>query len=511
MIKKNSKKRVIVYGAGRWAQARVTEIKENYEVLFWVDKNYETIDVIGEFKVNSPDLLRDCNEYDELLICVKKKEQIAEIKNTLIQKYGVPTSKIVVEQVRTQRMLKYKTVFQVIDECFDVKEVQDGGKKINDKIKVRVLLLEYGHVWNALKSVCLAFMEDERVELRVVLRAHLREQDDQKSLDFIKKDIINGQVVLSKNYDMAEDAPDIVVTGLFIENDKNLNLLLSKYAKYVAQIPFVLLKTQRDIRGQVKRTVENMENGNISCSIYDKLVYDEMDKCGVLDKRFVCIGNPKFDEIFHRVNSDISYPFGWEKLQHRKVVLWTTDHVWLGDNVTFDSYYKHFFSFFNQNKDMGLIFRPHPRLMMEIQEEGIWTVEEWNAFKSAINETENMIYDDLMDYSTAYKLSDAIITDANCGIIVSALPLGKPLGVLFRPDTPVEPMYPQIIDKLYRMGNEKELFGFFEMVRNGEDPKKKDREYAMEKSIAYFDGKNGERIKEYLLKDYERKCEVNKQ
>jgi len=498
----DQKERIIVYGAGKWGKHYGRRLCEDYTILCWVDKNFERIKEMNGYQIESPAKIADyqSSDYDKIVICIQRKYRIIEdIEDELHTQYGIQSEKIVRcdDIIRQERISSHRAILDILGNNVRNSLALSGG---GQKLKIRVFFQEYGHAWNALRSLCVALEEDQQVELVIILCS----SNNEAKMAIVKKDI--HRVIFDKDYDIIMDSPDIVITSPFAGNDKSFNKMLWENANYVCQLPFGLLKTEYDITAHIRRLTENLNGETAGCSIVDKLIYDEALKEDLADKGLVCIGNPKFDEIYRALNDNIPYPVEWEKIREKRKILWTTDHGWLSGNVTFDNYFTEIFCYFEKNKDLGLIFRPHPRLMMELEEDGIWTAAERKYFKEAINNSDNMVYDDYTDYSRAYKFSDAVITDVNCGIIVSALPLGKPLGVLYRQDLPDLPLYPELVEKLYQMRNTKELFDFFEMVRIGEDFRKSDRENACKQYIAHFDGQNGRRIKEYLLKDYKQKC-----
>ncbi len=501
----DQREKIIIYGAGKWGKHYGRRLCEKYTILCWVDKNFDRIKEMHGYKIVSPTSIGDykSSDYDKIVICLQRKGRIIEeIEDELHIKYGIPREKILLcdDILRRERMSSYRVILETLGNNVKNSPEECPERRTGIKLKVRVFFQEYGHVWNALRSLCVALEEDSRVELAVILCS----SNNEEKMAVVKQDI--SRVIFDRDYNIMMDSPDIVITSPYADNPEPFNRMLWENTRYLCQLPFVLIKTEYDMTFHIRRLMDNLSRDTVGCSIVDKLIYDEAIKEGFGDKDLVCIGNPKFDEIYHALNSSMPYPIEWEKIKEKKKILWTTDHGWLEGNVTFDSYFKEIFHYLNENRDVGLIFRPHPRLMMELEEDGVWTAAEREYFKTVINNSDNIVYDDFTDYSMAYKFSDAIITDVNCGIMVSALPLGKPLGVLYRQELAEIPRHPELAENLYQMKNVKELFDFFEMVRFGKDFRKTDREYACKQYIAHFDGQNGRRIKEYILKDYEKKC-----
>ncbi len=87
--------------------------------------------------------------------------------------------------------------------------------------------------------------------------------------------------------------------------------------------------------------------------------------------------------------------------------------------------------------------------------------------------SENIVWDETLDYSYAYSIADAVITDINCGISISALPLDIPVAVLERYDgNHCEPLYPEVYQSLYKICSLEDLEEFTDMVAREEHPMK---------------------------------------
>ena len=112
-----------------------------------------------------------------------------------------------------------------------------------------------------------------------------------------------------------------------------------------------------------------------------------------------------------------------------------------------------------------------------------------------------MIWDDNATYDNAYAVCDAILTDAHCGIICSALPTLKPVGVFFR-DSATMLLHEEFSECTYKISNDNELHSFLNMVSCDQDYKLDVRKELSKKNIKCFDGKNGERIKAFVEAKY---------
>lgn len=495
-------KKIALYGARAVGNMAYEYFSVDNQITAWVDRDYmecsemphtiEPVQVLGTV------------EYDYVVICVLKETTSRQIRENLVKNYAVPNNCIMdyLEDIWVPGLKsRYRSLLSVCRECLHMTDHDILAAKQENRIKVRVYFPERGHAWNVLKSVCLAFEEDVRFDLMVILNGW---QESEK-YRIVQNDV--GKIMYAAEYDLVEDKPDIVIVNLYAACNKKELEIIAENAKYVCEIPIGLLRTGRTIEEHVRELIYNLDAGKMACCFLDKLLYQEISSAGLHDSRLVPLGSPKFDEIYNvfHMSKEVKYPTGWEKLEGRTVILWTTDHYIRDCNVTADLYLESMIRYFSSREDIALIFRPHPHLFHELVENKVWTEVELREFKALFDTSRNIVLDIHSDYSAAYYAADGIIADINCGIIISALPLGKPLGVLTRSDVPAVPLYPQVIDRLYWMRNEEELAAFIDMVVSGNDPRAKERDQAAEDFIFHFDGQNGKRIKGYITHDYEQR------
>ncbi len=361
------------------------------------------------------------------------------------------------------------------------------------KVEVRILFTGEIHLWNTIKSVAKAFHEDRRFHTVIVVmeppnygekgeKRYLAESEGYEVSYYNKKDLEESDILISAPFDNISN---------WMRN-----------AKMAVAIPFVLVKKCASIAMHVAELAA--EGGkSVDYYIFDKLIYGELQRKNLLQKNYILIGNPKFDEIYEKMQAEEEWPQGWEKLKGKKVILWTTDHMWDSGNVTFDLYAREIFGYLEEHTDMALIFRPHPVYIAELKRNGFWSESDVGRLRQYFGKSANMVWDEFPDYSLAYKVSDAILLDANCGIIVSALTTRKPMCILRRFDgRACEIYHPEVAAKLYLAESTEQCMDFLNEVANGTDSKEKEREEAFGEYISYFDGKNGQRIKDFITEKY---------
>ena len=122
--------------------------------------------------------------------------------------------------------------------------------------------------------------------------------------------------------------------------------------------------------------------------------------------------------------------------------------------------------------------------------------------KHYCEETPNVVWDESDTYEVACSVSDAVITDLLCGIVVSALPTLKPICILYRDDKEIVPLHQDVVKNYYSVHSERELIDFLDMVQRGEDPMLEQRKELSKGCVMHFGGKNEERMKKFIMEKY---------
>ncbi len=368
------------------------------------------------------------------------------------------------------------------------------------KIEVRIFFFGAPILWNSLRSIALEFGKDQRFHVLVIL-----EYDGGKVIGkeaVVKNDGL--EYINSEEWDVCCDQPDILVS-----NSDEVPSIERKYVKFWIMVPFALINGHMP-SGEALTELLVRRSDVVDYVFVEKFLYGQI-KSRHEKNNIVEMGNPKFDLIYEKVNHEKILPRSWEKIKGKKVILWTTDHVWNTSNVTFDLYINAILEYFGGMEDSALIIRPHYSYIHELLTNDVWTSEGYSALKEYMNRTSNIVWDETDDYSLAYSLADAVLSDVNCGITVSALVLNKPLGIMMRYDgNQCKPHQPDLVSRLYQIDSWEACRHFLDMVLRGQDPMKEVRQEACRQYISYFDGQNGRRIKEFIMKKYLEKTNMPK-
>lgn len=376
--------------------------------------------------------------------------------------------------------------------------VVDHEDELSRKIKVRVYNFT-DNCWNTLESVAAEFFSDNQIDLLIISR--------EKSKSGLVYENINSKGykhVFLEEYDVRKDLPDIFFLCHSCDYFTQIPEL-NKYCKLVVAATSDLLRYTHEYGAFWAMYNRAYQRFCPDYFLFDSLLFNDIKMHGYYSKRIVEMGNAKFDSIYNSVNS-FSIPRDWAKLRLcDKVFMYATDHgvrdLIITEDITFDLYAKQIFELANKNPRIGLIFRPHPSLINELKHLGIWNDKSIERFKEYCEKTPNIVFDTTINYNDAMILSDAIITDAYCGITCEALPLDKPILMLYR-DSNCEPYHEVIEQCNYRANNDDDIHKFVEMVLDGQDIKREYRNSITNTLIKHFDGENGKRIKEFVIEKF---------
>ena len=369
-------------------------------------------------------------------------------------------------------------------------------RTVNDtKIKVRIVHSRV-QTWNSISSICEAVYNDVDMDLLLIIGWDRRKECENQARR-------NGyRHVWWKDYCVDDDYPDVLVLSQPYDAVTWIPGIRES-AKLIIVANTLLIRNTMSLSRFYEIQKQGFDRFEPDYFLCDSLLFSDIRESYNLKARLVEMGNAKFDGIYNSYTKK-HLPNAWRKLEGKRIIVWATDHGIYTDNVqhtTFDLYASTFFEYFSNNDDMGLIVRPHQDLVDEIVRAGIWTEGDVKSFIEHCDNSNNIIYDNSETYDSAFSVSDAIITDNCCGITVSALPTGKPICILQRTSYE-QPYHPELAKHYYKAFDTCGIVRFLSMIRMGRDPMRDERQAVSKRFIKSFDGKNGERIKDFIKQEY---------
>lgn len=453
--------------------------------------------------------LRQCYRKDMyILLTVEDYELNVTLKESLLE--FIPENRIINDLFEKNNLLNLNKKKMQVGDRFSMLNILPAERKcdynvIEGKIKVRIENVSYV-MWNTVKTICEAFEKDIKYDVLVIL-------NDSVSIE--TKDILIRQMehgkhryVLGSEYCAEKDKADILIVFALFGNKILKNV--RENTKLIVVALMDLIRYSDSINTYWFDRNFKIEAYNPDYFLADSLLFSELqntqNKVNVVE-----MGNAKFDGIYNACKQK-QYPVGWEKLKGKRVVLWTTTHGiadgFVSNIITFDLYAQEIFKYLSEHLDIGLILRLHPTFINnELLKYGYWNNTDLNEIRAYCLNSPNVVWDDSDLYESAFSVADAIITDNGCGVMISALPTLKPICVMYRSDVYVSPYNKEIEDNYYSASCKEEIVNFFNMVSKKEDPMLFKRKELAQKWVKHFDGKNGERIKEFIISAFNLKME----
>ncbi len=370
------------------------------------------------------------------------------------------------------------------------------------KIKFRIPFSTMS-TWNVIEPIIKIILHDKKYDLLLILSNNY---DLGERIELCKQYGINYQFidVYRNSYNVEEDKPDIFFLYQFSDTRDYGNL--RENTKFIIAV-CSHVNSEHYGREDFWNFLTNKSFGkyNPDFFIFDSLLYKMFTSGKPISNNIIEMGNPKFDSMYHAITHYTPIK-GWEKLNDKIVLCYCPDHglydYSINKSMTFNIYGPLLFEWANRNKgSTALIFRPHPTMINELLHQKIWSKKDLNDFRSYVFESSNIVWDDHLSYNEAFSTCNAVLTDAFCGITCTALPIGKPVGALYRNEN-LNHIHKEVAEALYEIKDSSQLDDFLQMIQSGNDPLKGKREKISREILLNFDGENAQRIMSFIEEKY---------
>lgn len=312
------------------------------------------------------------------------------------------------------------------------------NEEIKDKLNV-VFLPYKVSMWDSLESVYKATLNDKDCVARVVPIPYYELSRDKKIPKYeghmFPRDI---PVVYYKDYDIAEEEPDIIFVHNIYDHYNTLTQVYEEYftsnlKKYTDMLVFVPYHISSfivtDSSNYLAYNVPSIKNVD-KVILAGEHVKAAAIRDGIPESKLLVLGSPKFDRIVNSMKNDIKLPNEWhEKLEGKFVFVLNTGCLFFAN----DSYYKVgllscILNIPNIVENSVLIWRPHPLTKISIMK---YTPELANYYHTLTTEYisknfiyKNVIIDETEDYVPALSAADVLIS-SDGSLLRSYLVTGK--------------------------------------------------------------------------------------
>lgn len=381
-------------------------------------------------------------------------------------------------------------------------------------IQIRaVFFAELGSKWDSMASVYSYMCQDPRFDPVVVLTPIFRakEIDGNTQTEIIYEDYLTDMGIPFQNYweyMPDEDCPELAFTCQPYESVTIPEFWAENIAKYtrLVYLPYF---------------IPALVNTGNQKSLFNMPIHAYAWRIAGISQKFLefcrkyslskgenlmLTGIPKMDYAIHLRENPCEVPDAWrDKIKDRIVLLWNT---WYDSQASSIDLLQALLPWFSEHQQFALIWRPHPisKVVMKL-----YQPEQYRKFQEMIKiiaASDNMIFDNGVDYGPAFSCSTAQISDYS-GMMFEYLILNKPL--LWTQNPLIRELERQSdcmvsIKWMEKASTPVDVIDFVERIAKGEDCNRALREEACTKELPLADGNAAARICNCLYDDLYREC-----
>ena len=364
--------------------------------------------------------------------------------------------------------------------------------KIRQNKKVNVLFVcSRPAAWGSLRTVCEAFAADERFNVKILAipekeplpGVHYRHNiySDIGAYDHLSATapcrVINGYNRISGKWvDLADLKPDYVFFQTPYNNMRPAQYDANDVSTY-ARLCYLSYGTFL-FAGDFERVVYPMDfftwvNFHFYESPLHKAQLDAYYRLQPAHKRPRCVlsGYARFDdtEQYREAESPL-----WPRPKGASQrIIWTPRWTTSQNNAHFFDYKDSFLQLCDQNKNIDLVFRPHPLTFKESVARAQMTAQQVEEYKNCYKARTNAVLDLRPEYLDTFHSSDVLVTDIS-SIMPEYLASGKPL-IYCHKENSFNELGARLAESYYWARNWDEVVTTLNMLRNGEDPLREKR------------------------------------
>ncbi len=214
----------------------------------------------------------------------------------------------------------------------------------------------------------------------------------------------------------------------------------------------------------------------------------------------ICLtGYPKLDGVERYRSAESS---SWINPREKGLfrVMWTPRWSMNEGNCTFFDYKDKLPQYVQENKEMELLFRPHPQAFAEFIEKGQMTKQQVDEYKALYEKSDIMSIDAQQDYLPSFYSSDVLITDES-SIMPEYFLTEKPVIFTYK-EIHLNEFAEKLSKGFYWAKDWEELEKHLIMLKNGEDPLAEKRRELIKTEFCIPENGAGYEIKEILKRDF---------
>jgi hypothetical protein len=476
---------------------------------------------------------------DSLLDTIKEAVELVKISPERAKEY-INESAIALDTIKTYleenapecdtSLIKDSII--LFDKCAKEKDISESDKIIKQcinninmikaaffsevKTRWKALFIPYkAAMWTSLESIWQAASNDPNCDAIVmpIPYYNVDKHGNKRKLNYegeLFPDYV--PIVHYIDYNISEEQPEMIY---FHNPYDELNALTrvpeQYYSKNLKQHTKCLVYSPYFTFGRYYPNKSDFQFNTIGTYNADKIII-QSDSVNQIFEEFnhpskclMTVGSPKIDAIVNMNKKNIELPKQWEdKINGKKVFLLNTHIYYFSKSKDYAiKSHKEILEAFTRRTDCALIWRPHPLMKSTVKSRFDEYIEFIEKMEKTIDESDNCIIDNTLDYTVAFKFSDALISSYS-SLINEYMVTGKPV-LIYQKKPSKEAVKNFPVDYLYNYYRYKPDLIFYDrfidMVISGEDPLYEGRMEMLKYAFANIDGTAGEKAYEEIVKE----------
>lgn len=394
--------------------------------------------------------------------------------------------------------------------CLNQKIEQIEEMVISSKEKYEIVFLPYkASMWDSLESVWRIASKDIECNCYVIpIPYYDKNSDGTLGKMHYEGDEFPEDVPITsyKDYNFEKNHPDVIFYhNPYDQYNKVTSIHPDFYTSNIYKYTDMLIYIPYFIAGYYA----SVDSAGYACLMMSTIFTDYFIvqsekqkqlylKNGIKEEKLIVLGSPKADAVKYYL-AKVEIPRQWsDKLKNKKVFLLNSSISRILNEPNWLEEVKKIVNVFVEKQDIVLIWRPHPLLLETIDAMQPEKRKEYQEIYNIISSMTNAIIDEETSVYAAMKCADALISDYSSIVMQFSL-TGKPVLMLVGKEEfrrTKEVCFDYFSNYFVRDGITVEAF--CNMIKEGKDEKKDERQKNIRKSIVNIDGQCGIEVFKWL-------------
>lgn len=321
-------------------------------------------------------------------------------------------------------------------------QIEKAGKEIEESIKphIEVVFMPYkASMWDSMETIYLAAQKDPLCDAYLVPIPYFDKNPDgtykeaHYEADMFSKEY---EIMPFTKYDLAQRHPDVIFFHNPYDEYNTVTTVhpsyysheLKKFTDCLVYVPY--FSSADGLMSSTRSSLSAYYFADYIIAQSEKQI-ECFDKAIPRDK-IIALGSPKFDHVILECQKKQDVPRQWHEMMDGKKVFFynTSIQGMLTNTKAFLNKMEYVFETFLKNKNVCLLWRPHPLLESSFESMRPEFKPYYDKLKKVYIGKKIGIYDDTPDIAKSLAVSDVYIGDNGTSVSSLAGIAGKPIFML---------------------------------------------------------------------------------